>query len=82
MRIVMKLFISFIISLLFFTLSCKEEKKKGICTACCDNLGNQLCKKDFTEKMCSDYNKRKVDGYTWDFSEGVDLCPPTTPPSN
>ena len=71
-----KLFLLLILSLLF---SCKEEEKSGVCTACCDAIGNSLCKGNFTNEMCADYNKRKVDGYDWTFSEGSTVCLPNKP---
>ena len=70
-----KIFLLLILSLLF---SCKDEVKSGICTACCDAAGNQICKGG-TSEMCADYNKRKVDGHDWTFSEGINVCPPLSP---
>ena len=70
-----KIFLLLILPLLF---SCKEEVKSGMCTACCDADGNIICKGS-TSEMCADYNKRKVDGHDWTFSEGIVMCPPPKP---
>jgi hypothetical protein len=67
-----------ILLILSFTISCKEEERKGICLACCDANGNKFCEPNFTEGMCADYNNRKVNGYSWTFEE-KDICPPVKP---
>ena len=64
---------------LALVMSCNEEERRGVCTACCDPNGDKICKGDFSEDMCADYNKRKVDGYDWIFSEGLTTCPPPGP---
>ncbi len=56
--------------ILLLSISCKEEEKTGVCTACCD----KICKGNFTEKMCADYNRNHVDGFDWTFSEGFPYC--------
>ena len=55
-------------------LSCQEPEKTGLCLACCDANGHQICKPKFTQKMCAEYNKNKVDGFNWTFSEGFPYC--------
>jgi hypothetical protein len=65
-----------LILVILLAFSCEEDEKKGACLACCDASGNTArCEGNFTEKECADYNKRKVDGYNWTFSEGNLPCP-------
>lgn len=65
--------------ILLFSLSCKEEEKKGTCTACCDTSGGKICKGNFTDKMCADYNENLIDGHDWIFAEGSIECLPSFP---
>lgn len=73
----MKTLIALII--LSLSISCKEEEKNGLCTACCDANGDKICKPNFTNKMCADYNKDRVDGHEWIFIETVLPCLPPGP---
>ncbi len=68
------LFTLFIV--LSLAISCKEEERRGVCTACCDSNGNQVCKGDVTDKMCAEFSKNRLDGYDWTFSEGLSICAP------
>ena len=60
--------------ILLLSVSCQEPEKTGVCLACCDANGDQICKPKFTQKMCAEYNKNKVDGFNWTFSEGFPYC--------
>ena len=42
------LFTLFIV--LTLSISCKEEERMGVCTACCDSSGKEVCKGDVTDK--------------------------------
>jgi len=75
----MKSFAAFMLIILFVSFSCKEDEKRGICTACCDANGKEICKENFTDKMCSDYNNNKTDGHDWAFTEGGTICAPSPP---
>ena len=61
---------------LYFTISCKEDERRGVCKACCDSNGKEVCKGDVTDKMCAEFNKNRLDGYEWTFSEGLTICAP------
>ena len=68
-----KLFAFFMVLLL--SISCSEEEQRGVCIACCDSNGDEICKGDVTEKECSEFNKNRLDGYEWSFSGGLTICP-------
>ncbi len=69
-----KLFILFVV--LCLAISCKEEERRGVCTACCDPDGKEVCRGEVTDKMCAEFNKNKLDGHEWTFSEGLTICAP------
>lgn len=75
----MKTIIFFATVIFLITISCKEEERKGVCTACCDSNGDNICMGNFTDEMCTDYNKKKVGGHDWTFTEGLTNCPPSGP---
>ncbi len=63
-----------IVAFFLSAFSCQEAEKSGVCLACCDANGDQICKPKFTDKMCAEYNKNHVDGFNWTFSEGFPYC--------
>lgn len=75
----MKTVIYAILVIQCLSISCKEEERMGVCTACCDSNGNKICKPNFSNKMCTDYNKNRVDGLDWTFTETTLACPPPRP---
>ena len=48
----------------FLSISCKEDEKMGVCTACCDGNNGYICYPDFTQSKCKEYNDSKVNGYS------------------
>ena len=68
-----------VIILFSLLLSSACEEKTGVCIGCCDSNGNKVCKSDFTDEMCADYNKNRTNGLDWTFHEGSAQCLPQTP---
>jgi len=68
--------LSFLLLTFLILVSCVDDEKIGNCIACCDVDGDQICYSGFTDNRCSEYNKKKVDGYEWKFTETSLPCPP------
>jgi hypothetical protein len=67
-RLFVTLWVALIVTCVYLIFR-KAPERIGVCESCCTMSGEKICKPNYSESVCREYNRRKVEGRNWSFVE-------------